>query len=317
MSKTTNSPTGLTKAMAALTRTAAKFAAALAAAAVLVTPLAAEATQRIERKITVGGMTREYIAYLPDNPKGKDSWPIMMAFHPALGTASYMEKTTRLHATKGAENFVVVYPDGFRRTWNAGDCCGLAKKRNIDDLGFFNAIRKDLATMLPVREKVYVTGYSNGARMVYHLVCKQPGTIAAAVPFAATRDMSSGCASGRVPLMHIHGDADEGSPVEGGYAKSAAIKNTLGYMAPALQVVKEVAQHNGCSVSSASQMKESDLGTTCTAYTNCPGNADAVLCVIPGLGHVWPGSNESSKRFGPARPDLRGSLAVVDFFRQH
>ncbi|WP_093966575.1 alpha/beta hydrolase family esterase [Actibacterium lipolyticum] len=289
------------------------------AAVFALAPAPSSAQQRIERELRVDGRSRSYIAILPENVSSGKALRVMMAFHPALGTADFMEKTTRLHKAKGANNFITVYPDGFRRTWNAGDCCGLAEKRNIDDIGFFKAIMADLSTIAPIQKKAYITGYSNGAVMVYQLVCKVPGLVAAAAPFAATHPMKN-CASGAVPLMHMHGASDQGSPVEGGYAKSAAMKKSLGYMTPAAEVVAIVAKRNGCT-NSTTKKSEGSLGTTCTFYNQCNGNANAILCVIPKLGHTWPGAEEAKgamgDKFGPARPDLNGSRAVVNFFLNH
>ena len=177
----------------------------------------------------------------------------------------------------------------------------------------------DLGTMAPIRKKAYITGYSNGAVMVYQLVCKVPGLVAAAAPFAATHPMNN-CASGAVALMHMHGASDKGSPAEGGYAESAAMKQSIGYMTPAAEVVAKVAKRNGCT-NSVTKVSQGDLGTTCTYYNQCSGNANVLLCVIPKLGHTWPGAAESrgamGSKFGPARPDLRGSRAVVNFFLNH
>jgi len=294
----------------------------VAAAAVFASsavPQKAEAGQRMVREVKVGGSSRKYIAHLPDNVSAKSSWPVVVAYHPALGTAAGMEKITKMHNAAAAGNFIIVYPEGFRRTWNAGDCCGLAEKRNIDDVGFYKAILADLGTIAPVQKKAYVTGYSNGARMVYHLICEVPELVAAGAPFAATRDMSQ-CKSGKVPLLHIHGGSDKGSPVEGGYAESAMIKRSLGYMTPATVAVSEVASRNGCYSSAKATISIGDLGTTCTKYSSCT-SGEATLCIIPNLGHTWPGApletNALGKKFGPARPDLNGSRAVLAFFQRH
>ncbi|KCV81449.1 putative hydrolase [Actibacterium atlanticum] len=268
----------------------------------------------MERKISVGGTKRSYVLYLPDNLSARSSWPVIIAYHPALGTGQGMADITKLHQTAG-DKFIVAYPDGFRRTFNAGDCCGVAEKRNIDDVGFFKAMMADIGSMAPVQSKAYLTGYSNGARMVYHLVCNVPEMVAAAAPFAATRNMDN-CKSSRVPVLHIHGDADEGSPVDGGYAQSGLMKNSLGYMEPAQSVVSRIASRNGCA-SGGATISESGLGNSiCKRYSTCSGG-ETILCVVPGLGHVWPGAPAGSKRFGPARPDLNGSRAVVNFFLRH
>jgi len=274
----------------------------------------ATAGQRLERSIKVGNMNRDYIVYLPDNLAARTSWPVIMAFHPALATAEFMEKTAMFHATPGGENFIVVYPQGIKRTFNAGDCCGPAERQNVDDLGFYQAMIADLKSIAPIKDKIYITGFSNGAMMVYHILCKMPETVAAAAPFAAVLPMTQ-CNPGQVALLHVHGGADEGSPVDGGYPKKAIMKVRLGYMPPVIDTVRAVAQRNGCS--SSTSIGEGNLGTSCTRFDGCPGNADAELCIIPGLGHVWPGAKAEYSQFGPGRTDIRGTQAIISFFLNH
>jgi polyhydroxybutyrate depolymerase len=280
----------------------------------------AQADERSVRKVKVGGMTREYIVHLPADLSARGEWPVIMAFHPGGGTAKFMEETTNLHRAAAGE-FIVVYPDGYRRRWNAGGCCGPAMERDIDDLGFYRAILADLDRIVPVAEKAHVTGYSNGSMMVYHLVCNLPQLVVAAAPFAGLQPMQGAtlpmtdCNPGRVPLMHIHGGADAGSPVEGGFARSSQLRDTVGQMAPALDVVRLVAKRNSCSIATK-QVRSPNLGTSCTMFTGC-GRAEVGLCVVPGLGHVWPGAPAGVARMGDARTDLDGSLAIVNFFRRH
>lgn len=156
---------------------------------------AAKRARRQERKIRVGNVMRRYILRLPANLSARDDWRVMIVYHPALGTGEFMERITRLHAFPDSEEFIVAYPDGIARTWNAGTCCGIAKKNQIDDLGFFDAMMQDIGRLAKIRPKAYVTGFSNGALMTYHLLCRRADRIAAAAPFAAylpPRDLSDG-----------------------------------------------------------------------------------------------------------------------------
>ncbi|MBK1637148.1 alpha/beta hydrolase family esterase [Rhodovulum adriaticum] len=282
----------------------------------LVSAPAAEAGQRVDRKIRVGGIERTYTVILPNNPKARASWPVIFAFHPAVAQGRWMRTRTKLHATRSGGNYVVVYPDGYYPTWNAGDCCGRAHREGIDDLGFFNAMRKDVASLIPIESKAYLTGFSGGSQLVYHILCNQPQTVAAVVGVGATRNMDR-CRSGRVPVMHIHGDRDRGSPVEGGYGEGLFAKD-IGYMEPAAKMVRTIARRNGCGTGATKAIsKPRTLDTTCSAYTNCPGAAVSMLCVVPRMGHAWPGAPKGMGLLGPFRPDLNASAEVMAFFDAH
>jgi len=282
-------------------------------AVMLGTPI--EASERFERKIDSGGLSRSFVVFLPDNPKAKSEWKLIIGFHPALATERFMENNAALHQKKGGQNYVVAYPNGWRKNWNSGDCCGEAYEKNVQDVQFVKDMIADIKTMIPLSNKIYVTGFSAGARFVYHLVCTEPQMLAAAAPFGATRDISSGCDNGKVALMHFHGTDDASSPIDGGRAKSAKVAAALGYMESALDVVREQARDNGCSTS-FSRVYNPDLDSNCYVFQGC-GSRTTEMCPIENLGHVWPGVGRDTRIFGPARRDVDGGQAVINFFNRN
>lgn len=284
---------------------------------IIAVPERASAAERLERAVMIDGYERTYTVFLPDNASNKRDLRVLFAFHPATGTGDFMERTTQFHTLPGSENFIVVYPDGILRTWNAGSCCGGAEKRNINDVAFFQAMMQDVRGMAATRPKAYLTGFSNGALLVYHLMCKAGDQVAAAVPFAAylpPKDLRR-CQGGPVPLLHLHGDSDPGAPVEGGNT------NYLGRLPPARQTVEAVARMNGADVANPTFVAMPGLDSSCLQFSGGSIDSVAGLCVIPGLGHVWPGmaarNGRGAGKFGPARPDLQGSETVLRFFLQH
>jgi len=123
----------------------------------------ASASNRVKRTIKIDGIERTYTAYIPKSAQRKRNLRVVFVFHPALGTSKFMEDATKLHELPDSNEFVVVYPEGFMRTWNAGACCGVAEMRDVDDVAFFRAMMRDLAAMVSIRPKAYLTGFSNGA----------------------------------------------------------------------------------------------------------------------------------------------------------
>lgn len=291
---------------------------ALVLMALILTPALAGANERIEGSLRVDGQKRSYIAYLPDNLTSRNDWPVLIAYHPGLATADYMERTTEFHRLPDSEQFVVVYPDGFRRTWNAGECCGAAMRRNVDDLAFFEAMMDDLAQQTEgrIRPRAYVTGFSNGAIFAYHLACEMPERVAAIAPFASAYQFNN-CDSGVVPVMHIHGTHDISAPVEGGSSGIKSFDQRI--QAAADDTVARMAEHNSCSSRPARSEDSPFLKTACQV-TDCNG-VELKLCVVENLGHTWPGAaaadNFLGRKFGPARTDINGSQAILDFFEEY
>lgn len=273
-------------------------------------PERAAAAERIERSMRIDGQQRSYTIYLPENLANKRDLRVMFVFHPGQGSADFMEKTTRLHDMPGSENFIVIYPNGVSRTWNAGPCCGAAKRANIDDVAFFKAMMKDVATLASIRPKAYLTGYSNGAMLTYHLMCAAGDQVAAAAPFAgfiAPADLRN-CRGGPVPLLHIHGAEDDGMPIEGGNVKY------FGRVPPLTKTVEWIARRNGADLSNPTFVDMPLLDSNCIRYSGATAESETGMCIIPGLGHVWPGADIRTRRFGASRPDVQGSQAIIDFF---
>lgn len=278
-------------------------------------PAASQASQVVKRSIQVGGLERSYILVLPDNPSAKSRWPVIVGYHPAAAKGNWMLERAALHRAPGGNEYVVAYPDGYYPTFNAGDCCGRAFRNKVDDTAFFRAMLADISNIVPTEPGAFVTGFSNGARMSYHLMCVLPDLVRAAAPVGATRNVDN-CKSSRIPLLHIHGEDDKGSPLNGGQV-AGRIGEQIGYMESAADVFNAVARRNGCSRTATQINMQRELGTTCTAYKSCGGGAETTLCVVPNLGHAWPGAPRGLPKFGPFRPELAASTAIVRFFNQH
>ena len=69
-----------------------------------------------------------------------DGAPLVVVLHGARGTAADMRANLGWDALADREGIVVAYPDGRDRTWNAGRCCGPARDRGVDDVGFLDAL---------------------------------------------------------------------------------------------------------------------------------------------------------------------------------
>lgn len=290
-------------------------------AAVLAMALAAVATvaaarDTVEITLRMDGLNRTATLYLPDNPSAQARWPLVVALHPGWATGESMAEMSRLHRQPGSENFAVVYPDGFRRSWNAGECCGRAQARNLDDVGFILRMIDEVNRVIPVQDRVFVAGYSNGALLAYRLACEAPERLAAFSVYAGAPVLNDAtCSPSRsVPLLHLHGELDAVAPLDGG--RSAI--GSAGTRVSVLDNIRWWSEMNRCSERSASSFVRN---ADCTAYRSCRGGSETLFCVFPGQGHYWPG--HPGTRFGdrqglgPARTDLNGGAPMIRFFERH
>lgn len=204
------------------------------------------------------------------------------------------------------------------RTWNAGTCCGYAQSTGIDDVGFIDALLDDLEGDLCIdRRRVHATGMSNGGGLSHRLACDLSWRIASVAPVAGT-DNTTSCAPTRpVPVMHIHGSADQNAPFAGGVgcgpsgSDNTSVPETMGRWQ----------ERDGCPGDSRPRLVGGD--GTCETQGRCHNEAEVVLCTIAGGGHTWPGGEPpaipgiGNCPFGAQSTTFNASARALDFFALH
>lgn len=121
-------------------------------------------------------------------------------FHGSGGdAAAFAVQTPILTRVAVEQGYFLVFPEGIpttgstmrcrERTWNSGTCCGEAYIKNVDDTGFIKAVINDLLehyAELIDKDRVYVTGSSNGGSMALRIGCELADMVAAAAPQIAS-----------------------------------------------------------------------------------------------------------------------------------
>lgn len=254
-----------------------------------------------------GGIKRTYKVHISAAYNNKLKTPVILNFHGGGGNADSQMKTTRMDEAADRKGFIAVYPDGTGKeflgrkfySWNAGRCCGDAKEKNIDDVGFVSAILEKIKKDFNVDEnRIFITGYSNGAQMAYRLACEMSDKIAAIAPIAAIGSFDACNPKRAVPILHIDGTADTCSPYGGGNdcgacfaqmfkdmgvtinADTYACESVDGYM-------KKWRDIDGCRDSGRVTYQKGSA--TCKTFLDCRDSAEISVCAMEGMKHVWPG----------------------------
>jgi polyhydroxybutyrate depolymerase len=250
--------------------------------------------RRIVRYVPVGLMSRRYVVWQPIPRRQKDPVPVVLAFHGGGRTLEQMETQAGLHETRSAVDFAIVYPEGYHKSWNAGRCCGDALQSSIDDIRFVRRILDDLESIIKIdRRRIYATGFANGAMLCYYLACNMSEEIAAIAPVGGGMFVA-GCTPRRpVGIFHLHGGADEWSPYAGGEGLAPQL---LPPVADGIAFWRGV---NGLDAEARSSMFRG-YGN-CTVYSAGPKDAQIRICIIPGLGHYWPGGGPTAATPAAAR----------------
>jgi polyhydroxybutyrate depolymerase len=257
-----------------------------------------------------GGRTREYIVHVPRGMSAMDTLPLLLAFHGGGGEAALFQKHAGLDVVADREHFLVVYPNGTgiapRRllTWNAGECCGSAMKRNIDDVSFAVAVIDDVMRRTPVdTRRVYATGHSNGAMMAYRLAGERADRITAIAPVSGSYDLEHFAPSRPVAVLDIHSVDDPRALYAGGLGPplpgAAARSSHRSVMAS----IHRFTQNNKCQgdstvVESRSGNASANRGQTATLlkWKGCAVGGDVEQWRLTGVGHGWPGDDSSAPR---------------------
>ncbi|MBF6057068.1 alpha/beta hydrolase family esterase [Thiomicrorhabdus heinhorstiae] len=265
----------------------------------------------LERHIFVNGKDRSYIVYLPENAQQKNNLSVIFAFHPFLGSGKGFFEQTGFSGLPEASNFIFVFPNGYRRSWNAEECCGAAVKKNINDVEFVKEIFKDLQRFVSVsKEHNFAVGFSNGAMFSQKLVCHMSERFAGFAVSGGLYKLDGSCYLKRpVSALFMSGLEDPFAPFDGGESLAG------GGERPGVPYVSEAwAKKESCkSQYQTSLVKD----VSCMGYGECLGGSRIISCPIPRMGHWWPGQKGNSfakKKFGPDRPDLPISREVLKFF---
>jgi polyhydroxybutyrate depolymerase len=235
-----------------------------------------------------GGLRRSAVYFKPTKPR-KDRVPLVIALHGHSGNGADFAEDTDFPA-KWPEA-TIIYPDGLSAP-GGQDPDGLLPgwQKNIGELGdrdliLFDELLKFASGQNVTRlGKVYVLGFSNGARMTYLLWSARPRSIsavAACAGLSTPNDLDESLVP--KPAVLVHGKSD---PLCNYQSAERSIKAVL----------------------AANKARRSFTGwppgptrNSCKSYPPLPGGADTLVITHDG-GHFWP------TRFSPD---------VVKFFQEH
>jgi len=269
-----------------------------------------------DERLNVDGRDRTYSVYRPAGLSRSSPVPLVVVLHGAFGTGAQAEKSYRWDETARTKGFVVAYPDGYRRSWNAGGgCCGPAFRENIDDIKFITMLILAVSQAENVdKHHIYLTGISNGAAMSYRYACTGPIAVAAIGSVSGT--MPGGCESPKpVSVIEVHGLKDQNIPFAGGVGTKGVTKIDWPNVQESLEIFRR-ADHCGTATTTL-------VGVVSTSINNCAQGNQVSLITISDAGHQWPGA-ESNRRLArllldldPPSRALDATTAIWDFFLGH
>ena len=263
------------------------------------------------RTLTFEGQERSYLLHIPASYNSAQPAALVLVYHGFQLDGQEMVRITGFSEQADQAGFIVAYPNGTgnKSSWNGGECCGEAAIRKTDDVGFTRALIQELAGLLNLDVKrVYATGFSNGAIMVYRLACDLADQIAAIGPVGAAPATETCQPARPVPVIHFHGDADALNPYAGG--RGTGVSEFM----PVEAGIDLWVGLNRCPT----QPQETKTGSIVhRSYAPCQQNAAVELYKILGGEHAWPGGEAVSAQVGEPTGEIDATALMWAFFSAH
>jgi polyhydroxybutyrate depolymerase len=243
------------------------------------------------------GLTRTYLIHIPPSYDGRTPVPLVIVLHGYTGTAESIASLTLFTPKSDKEGFIVVYPEGLNQRWNVGFG---ALKFDTDDVGFINELLNRLEQKYEIdSNRIYVTGFSNGAMMSYLLGAELSDRIAAIAPVAGSIGSVTNNVLEQIPepsypvsVVVIHGTVDTSVPYEGD-----------GFLSVAESIAFWL-RHDGCSPNP--QNETSSNGQVIkSVYSGGAKGTEVVLYTLINVAHTWPNM------------PITATDIIWDFFESH
>lgn len=269
------------------------------------------------------GLLRTYRLHVPASYSAARPTPLLVALHGGGGSMDHQADDARygLIGKSEREGFILVFPNGFSRlrsgrlaTWNAGECCGAARDRQVDDVGFIRQVVAKVARQMTIdRHRIYAAGMSNGGMMAYRLACEMADVFRAVTAVAGTHNVRRCTPARPVSVLHIHARNDTHVLFDGGAGEVFRDPSLVTDFTSVPATVSTWAGLDGCPARPRRVLDRPDA--YCERYSPCRGGSEVQLCVTATGGHSWPGGNK--RRGEPASRAISATDLMWDFFSRH
>ncbi|MCL4205332.1 MAG: dienelactone hydrolase family protein [Pirellulaceae bacterium] len=284
-------------------------------------------------RIHAGGRARRVLVHLPPGFDGQRAMPVVIMLHGGGGTgrSAAIETGWCDHADRAG--FLAVFPNALSRNpdepssfpgnpqlWNDGSRRFHSSRETPDDIGFLAALLDELQTQFAIDpERVFVTGFSNGASMAFRAGAELAERIAAVAPVAGTCWLDHIDLCQPVSLCYITGTEDPLNPIEGGLTKLVFESGEQFRPRPKPPVrdsIRKWVEAIGCS-QDAARIAEID-GVRTEWFGPGRGGANVAYVTVKGLGHNWAGGRSllPESIAGNRSDKLRATDLIWDFFQQ-
>jgi len=266
-------------------------------------------TQRIE--LTSGNMRRYALLRKPRNYSKPCALLIML--HGAGGTAAWTLDETELDKFADEKGIVLLLPEGTRedmnrgpgflqnpQVWNDGSPRAQMGQPGVDDVAFLDLLIDHILNLKLINpDKIFMTGFSNGAGMVFRFASQGKHKPCGIAPVSGLMPQDQQSSNLAIPTIFIIGKTDPLMPFEGGTMISPwthlsenrpAVSSTISAWEKALggaNTPNKIENQNDV------QIVDRKCGNLNTPFRTI---------VVEELGHHWPGGKGSLNKRLAGKP---------------
>jgi polyhydroxybutyrate depolymerase len=284
---------------------------------------AAESGPDPEHTLVVDGVSRTYRVHVPSGYKATVPVPLLLAFHGAGSNSGDMADLTGLGKVADRAGFLVVYPQGIDYHWNAGRSTG-STAAQVDDLGFVRALLTRLESDYAIdRQRVYATGFSNGAFFSQRLACAMTADFAAVASVSGqmSQALSLVCKPARpISMLLVHGTDDPIVPYDGGSVQGSRGGTLLSVAATAaFWEHADACPAGGASVKLPDASPADGTHVRREEHAGCADGTEVTLYTVKNGGHTWPDGPQYDQIWiiGKVTHALDASATIWEFLARH
>ncbi|MBT3571301.1 MAG: hypothetical protein HN498_02960 [Flavobacteriales bacterium] len=275
-------------------------------------PLFTLGQQTINASINHGGITRDYILYVPNSYVTGNQVLLVFNFHGYSSNATQQMWYGDFRAIADTAGFIIVHPEGTLDNsgvthWNVG-----WGGSTVNDINFTSTLIDSIASEYSINlDRVYSTGMSNGGFMSYQLACELSDRIAAIASVTGSMNLGwfNSCnPSHPMPVMEIHGTLD---PTVSYNASSftESIPNIMDFWG----------NFNNCnSTAIVTNVPNTNTADGCTAehqiWENGSNGVAVEHYIIIDGEHSWPGALFPN---GITNQDINAAEKIWEFFNNY
>jgi len=219
--------------------------------------------------------------------------PLVLDLHGSGGSSAGEAGNSGFETLGASERFIVATLEAEDARWNVP-----VQSNRADDVAYVRDVIAHVAAHVCTDQtRVYVTGFSGGARMTSLLGCQLGPRIAAIAPVSGLR-FPAPCNGRPIPVLTFHGLADPQNPYDG-HAPGRGEE----WVESVPDALAGWARHNSCKGSVILDDPPGPLSTM--RYDGCADGAEVRMIRVDGLGHTW------------TKKEIDTTAVMWQFFKSH